>query len=224
MNDDFQRRLAAAFPPETDQGLIRAINEGILLADGLVDAEPFLSNLIGRDLRGHLRRAGILFRLNGACAEGLLPFQAVIGKMPRGHLHWLEISSGEFDAHLCRTEGPFSFPEDTLTRQDERLRNQLDLFEPNYMPPRESAASDRLAAWLMFGGNTSGQLQHLCWAMPEATGDHWLAHVNVLRRAAANSDLPETNAQASKSLTLKFKEHIELDLARRGIVSDKNSV
>ena len=216
MNDDFQLRLAAAFPAHADAELIRGFREGILLADGLLDSEPFLQNMIGRDLRGHLRRAGILYRIHDLCRLGDLPFEAAIGRMPRGSWHWLEIRADRFVAHLCRTESALTFPEDTATRQEERFLNQNDLFEPNVISLREELDCARgLAAWLTFGGDAAGQLQHLCWAMPSSDGQEWLAHINVLRRAASTGTFQEAEKIAPKSLRLRFKEHIEESLTQK---------
>ena len=216
MHDDMQFRLVSAFPASADAELIRAFREGILIADGLIEAEPLLGTVIGHDLRGHLRRAGILFRIHELCRIGDLPFEAKMSLMPRGSWHWLELLSGPFVAHVCRTEGPMAFPEDTLTRQDERFLNQNDLFEPNFVPLREVAeSSSELCAWLTFGGVAAGQLQHLCWAMPAADGRDWLGHINVLKRAAASGLVSESEARESKSLGLRFKEHIEEALSRQ---------
>lgn len=221
MNDDFQLRLASAFPPKTDAELIRGFSEGILLADDLIDSEPFLQTMIGRDLRGFLRRAGILYRLHELCRVGDLPFEATMGRMPRGNWHWLEIRSDRFVAHLCRTETALAFPEDTMTRKEERFRNQNDLFEPNIVPLREEAdRAQGLAAWLTFSGGMPGQLQHLCWAMPSSDDQEWLAHINVLRRAASSGVYRELEARPEKSLRLRFKEHIEEALSPKPRTGD----
>lgn len=215
MSDDLQLQLVAAFPAETDANVIRALTEGILLADGLMDSEPFLRNVVGRDLRGHLRRAGILYRLHDLCRLGDLPFEAVMGKMPRGSWHWLELRSQRFTAHPVRTDGPYAFPDDTATRQDERLRNQNDLFEPNFLPLAQQAEFvPGLSVWLTFGGGLPGQLQHVAWAMPSADGQDWLAHINVLRRAAVTGGA-SPDVSAPKALNLRFKEHIEEALSGR---------
>lgn len=52
-------QLAQAFPSTTDAEMVRAVTEGVLLADDLVSNTPILKTLIGRDLRGHIRRAGV---------------------------------------------------------------------------------------------------------------------------------------------------------------------
>ena len=58
-----QDRLRAAFPPATDALAVRAIREGVLLADDLIKSASILNTLIGRDYRGLIRRAGVMFSL-----------------------------------------------------------------------------------------------------------------------------------------------------------------
>lgn len=222
MHQELQWRLAQAFPQSTDAALIRGFTQGILLADGLLDSEPFLQGAIGRDLRGHLRRAGILFRLHELCMRGDLPFGATISKMPRGNWHWLELASGKYVAHLCRTDSPLAFPEDNPTRQDDRFRNQNDLFEPNVVPLAELADQAKgMTAWLTFGGGTAGQLQHLCWALPAADGGQWLAHIDVLRRVASSGVAEYPDTSQTRGLSLRFKEHIAESLATNPNYSGK---
>ena len=204
MATEYQAILDEAFPAGTDAEMIRGVTEGILLADAVLKGEKFLSSPIGFDIRGHLRRAGILFRLNEMCRQGDLPFVSSISRMPRGNWHWLEISSGSVVAHVCRTDGPDLFPDDTPTRQDERLSNQGDLFltTDNVVPIKG------YSAWLTFGAGDSGHLAHLCWGMPNAKEDIWLARTNIIRRAAENDSVFKFD-RPSRSVELKFKEHIE---------------
>lgn len=209
MDGYLQDRLNAAFPAITDAEVLRAVQQGIIMADGVVENEAFLRGPIGRDVRGYLRRAGILSRLNAACMAGDLPFDSVISQMPRGPFHWLEMRSEGIAAHVCRTESAGAFPEDTPTRQDERLPNpQGDLFEGNVVSLRDAAAkANKLFAWLSFGAPEGAKLGHLCWAMPSHDGKSWLAHTNILYRlAAANIDVePEAPAERAQ---IKFKEEI----------------
>ncbi len=62
-----QEALEAAFPASSDVSLARGIREGISLADHLRDSEPLLCTAIGSDLKGHIRRAGIIWRLQDLC-------------------------------------------------------------------------------------------------------------------------------------------------------------
>lgn len=199
----FQNRLEAAFPAAADANIIRAVREGILLANGLMESEPMLRSLIGRDLLGHVRRAGILFRVHEMVAAGDLPFEAQMTPMPKGSWHWVELKSGEFTANLVKTDGPTAFPEDTPVRQDCRLANQMDLFQPFV------AFDDRpRLAWLMFGVGEEGQPSHLCWGMPSARSEEWLARVNILRRWKEGGE-PVAQTPPPKPMCLRFKEHIE---------------
>jgi len=207
VGDSLQERLVAAFPATADAQLVRAVQQGILLADGVLENEAWLRGPLGRDIRGHLRRAGILSRVSAACIAGDLPFAATVAHMPRGPFHWVEIGSGGFKAHICRTESPSAFPEDTPTRQDERLTNEPDLFA-NVISLREAADSVAdLFAWLTFGVSDDGKVSHLCWAMPAADGESWLAHTNVLFRLAT-AQISVEPEQPPERAKLKFRDQI----------------
>jgi hypothetical protein len=200
----FQELLDEAFPAVTDFNVIRGVSEGIFLADSTLDSAGFLKSLVGRDLRGHLRRAGILYRLHQMSSEGDLPFKSTMTKMPRGNWHWVELQSKNFTSHVCRTDAPDLFPDDTPTRQDDRLSNQGDLFldAPMIVPIRG------YSAWLTFGVGDSGSLGHLCWGMPAANDDIWLARTNVILRAKEAEVVVPFEAP-SKTQELKFREHVE---------------
>ncbi len=209
----FQSELEAAFPASTDAAVILGVQQGVLLANAALENELFLATPVGRDLRGHLRRAAVLFRIHELCKAGDLPFEAFMDRMPRGGGHWVEIRSGNFRAHICRTDGPAAFPEDTPTRQDQRLSNQLDLFADNVvlLPGVEALANSY--AWLTFGVD-GPSLGHICWGMPKATRDEWLARVNVMERAARNAT-PTKEAEApTAAMRLRFRDHIEESLQK----------
>jgi len=207
VSDYLQERLDDAFPSSADAQLARAVQQGVLLADGVVENERWLRNLLSKDVRGYLRRAAILARVHEACVAGDLPFASTLERMPRGPFHWVEVSSGGMKAHVCRTEAPSAFPEDTPTRQDERLSNQIGLFD-NVVPLKEVAANiNHLFAWLTFGVADAGQLGHLCWAMPASDGKSWLAHTNVLFRLAVAKVEVEPEAPTERAI-LKFRDQI----------------
>lgn len=223
MSDYFKDRLDSAFPASADANLVRAVQQGILLADGVLESEKWLVGAFGRDARGYLRRAGIQSRVHAACVAGDLPFVATVERMPRGPFHWVEMQSGGYKAHICRTDSPNAFPDDTPTRQDERLPNpQGDLFETNVVPLREVAkAVPELFAWLSFGIPQAGQLGHLCWAMPDHKGENWLAHTNVLYRLAAMQVHIEPEAPSERA-QIKFKEQIAESLSNPDIAANQN--
>ena len=214
MDKDLQEQLAGAFPAETDPEVERAITEGVLLADDLIKNTPILKTLIGRDLRGHIRRAGVMFRVHDLCEKGLLPFSTNITKMPHGNWHWLEIRSGRFRAHICRTTGPFEFPVDAVSRQEAQLVNQPDLFSDGKIVPISELAlrAKELYAWLTFGVSRAGVVEHLCWAMPPAEDGDWLAHVDIRERRTSEAVKPvdsEISSASPTTIKLRFKEHIE---------------
>ena len=216
MSDELQERLQNAFPSDTDQHVIRGVREGILLADGILDNEPFLKTMLGRDLRGLLRRAGVLFRLNGLCVAGDLPFKSQISKMPSGNWHWLELESGLFRAHICRTDQPDAFPVEAQSRQDARLCSQPSLFDGTVVPFKKLADEvGLLYAWLTFGATIDGKINHLWWKMPAKEEDSWLAQIDVMRREAASCIAPSPETSPGPKLTLKFKGHIEEALSKQ---------
>ena len=200
----FQDLLDEAFPATADANRIRGVTEGIMLADSTLESASFLMSAVGQDLRGHLRRAGILFRLHNMATEGDLPFVSTMTKMPRGNWHWIDLRSKNFASHVCRTDGPDLFPTDSPTRQDDRLTNQDDLFLPSpVVTPIKG-----YTAWLTFGAGDSGALGHLCWGMPNAKEDVWLARTNIMRRAR-ESEVVVPFELPAKATELKFRDHVE---------------
>ena len=212
---EYQQLLEEAFPAEHDRLLIAGAQQGILLANAALEHELFLKTVVGQDLRGHLRRAAVLFRIHEMCRAGELPFDAEMSRMPRGGGHWVELRSGQFKAHICRTEGPAAFPEDTPTRQDQRASNQFELrLDDNVIRLRpEIPSSSEKYAWLTFGA-IADQLTHLCWGMPAARHDEWLARINIVRRAEELGS-PPTSAPSAKTV-LRFRDHIEESLRQPG--------
>jgi len=227
MDGKLMTRLSTAFPASTDAETIRAISEGIFLADDLIAHTPLLKTVVGSDLRGHIRRAGIMFRFHGLCQRGDLPYEAEMVKMPYGNWHWLEIRSGQFKAHICRTVGIDEFPVDALSRQDARLVNQRNLFTDNTLSLDEIAGRLRdLYVWLTFGVSRKGELEHLCWAMPPADGDDYLALIDVLKRQSGR-ELPPPGQSPTEPpnplIKLRFKDHIEEQILEENKKEDKKN-
>jgi hypothetical protein len=167
-----------------------------------------------------------MFRIQGLCQRGDLPFDAEMVRMPYGNWHCLEIRSGQFKAHICRTSALYEFPVETLSRQDARLVNQGDLFADHVVSLDEVAGRLRqLYAWLTFGVTKEGKLDHLCWAMPPADEGDWLAHVDVMKRVKETSakqiEHKVINAP-SPTIKLRFKEHIEDQLSSEKKDGNKN--
>jgi hypothetical protein len=203
----FQQLLDEAFPPSTDLALMRSVSQAIALAADVMDHEPFLKSLIGADIRGHIRRAAVLFSVHEGCKVGDLPFASEMTRMPLGGGHWVELRSGPFRAHVCRTDGPVAFPEETPTRQDQRLSNQLELFAPDsVVVPLRTPAPPEMYAWLTFGAS-GHDLTHLCWGMPEAGRNGWLARTNVLNRLGPAADVVAD--VPTPAVVLRFRDHIE---------------
>ncbi|MBW4329425.1 hypothetical protein KY084_00845 [Stakelama sp. CBK3Z-3] len=222
MEPTYQELLEEAFPASFDRAVISGVRQGILLANAVMENEIFLKTLVGGDLRGHLRRAAVLYRVHEMCKAGDLPFSSVMDRMPRGGGHWVELRSGDFKAHICRTDGPAAFPDDTPTRQDERRTNQPGLFDQNVVPLHRTPSDlEQMYAWLTFGA-TGKSITHLCWAMPAASLDDWLARINVLRRVEQSADV-EASAPPPTAV-LRFREHVEETLRAKkddGEATDK---
>jgi hypothetical protein len=218
MSDTFESRLLNAYPERTWPVIIRGVREGIRIADGLRRSTPFLSTLIGRDQRGLMRRAAIMWRLQMLCASGELPFKADEVLNTNGTSHLLSILSQNIELHVVRTEDAEAFPIDARIRQDRRAINQPDLFEGGKIIPLTEALKDvqRLYAWLAWGANPAGELTHLCLAMPEDKRDMWLARVNILRRVQAleggSPSAEETPSAPNPALLLKFRAEIARSL------------
>lgn len=209
---EVQNRLRLGFPPASDAAMVRTVQEGILMADDLVASTPLLNSLVGRDIHGHIRRAGIAHRIKNRCDQGELPFVAVMSRMPIGNWHWLEIRSSGAHAHVCRTETAGGFPDDTPNRQDARLTNQFDLFDwsKNIVPISQSLANiNSLYTWLTFGIGPKGKLCHLCWASPAPDNNSWLAFANILSSSMASQTSPPDPRTPDPLERMKFKEHIE---------------
>lgn len=206
---------------------IRGVREGVVLADDLAKSAPFLIAPVGKDLTGHLRRAGVLFRLHELCVSGDLPFKSTMPKMVRANWHQLELKSGKFKAHFVRTESEFAFPEDSPSRQDERMDNQGDLFKnPKIVPISQVIEEVReLFAWLTYKLERSGGISHLCWAVPQNDADEWLAHINILNSASGSLPIPALDAPVTPDprASMRFREHVTEVLKDRDTESSNGS-
>jgi hypothetical protein len=218
MSDTYESRLLSAYPEHSWAVLIRGVREGVKIADEVRRSTPFLSTHVGQDLRGLLRRAAIMWRIQMLCTSGELSFAATEIRNTKGTSHLLSILSGNVELHVVRTEDVFSFPIEAPIRQDRRITNQPDLFEDAKIVPLSEAlkAVPRLYGWLAWGATSRGELTHLCLAMPEAKEDQWLAHLNILHRirlieGSARSATPTPSAP-NPALLLKFREEIARSL------------
>jgi hypothetical protein len=161
----FLERLERAYPIDTYANTLRALREGIAVADDTIKGIPILNGGVGDDYRGLMRRAGIFHRIANMCKVGDLPFRAEITPMPRGTWHWLDIWSGDVHGHVVRTEEPAAFPEDTPNRQDARARNMRDLFDAKRVVRIRSL---KLYSWLCYRATPDGALSHALWQAPSA--------------------------------------------------------
>ena len=203
----FQERLVAAFPEPTWAPLVSGLREGVRLADRAIETTPLLNFVTGRDLRGHVRRAGILYHLREMCRLKALPFQAEAAKMPIGCWHWLDIQSKGLVAHVTRTDTEKEIPDITINRQPKYMRNQYDLFADGRIPPIDTILdqTDQKYSTITYGANRDGSLTHAAIGMPSSDGSEWLAFVNLMRRDAFGTDeAPAASTPVDPTQMLKF--------------------
>lgn len=215
MSKEFESLLADAFPEETWPILTRGVREAVKIADSMRRSTPFLTTLVGGNLRGLLRRAAVMWRLQMLCKSGELPFAAEEVANTNGTSHLLSIRSKKVELHIVRTDEPGAFPVDAPIRQDKRATNTGDLFEHDgkIVPLHRVLASvPQLYGWLAWGATGRGDLTHLCLGMPEKQEDTWLAQINVLPRVivreAASPAQTEESSGPNPALLLKFREEI----------------
>jgi hypothetical protein len=214
MADDFQSRLLTAFAENTWPVLTRGVREGIQIADDVRRSTPFLSSLVGRDQRGMLRRAGIMWRIKALCDAKELPFKATEVLNDYSSSHLLSIVSGQIELHIVRTEDADAFPVDALIRQDRRATNIPDLFtDPKIISLAEVMKNvPRLYGWIAWGATRKGELTHLCLEMPEPDQNIWLAHKDILRSVIVSHPVESPDdaneAAPNPALLLKFKHDI----------------
>lgn len=212
MSEEFDGLLRTAFPEPTDKEVVRVVSEGVGLADDVRRNTPWLLNLIGADLRGTLRRAATIFRFEQACREGRLPFRASEIENTNGTSHLLKIEAGRFEAHVVRTESAGAFPRDAPIRQDNRLKNQGDLFyEPKIVPLREISDDVlEMYAWLTFDADKVGRLTHVCWCMPERDRNVFLGRLNLMQTGFGEVAIePHEPTPPDPTSKMKFKDFLD---------------
>lgn len=226
MSAEFDAFLRTGFPETTDRSVLRVISQGVALADDVRRNTLWLSNLVGSDTRGHLRRAAVMWSFSQACISGELPFETDEVSNTNGSSHLLEIRSGSFDAHIVRTESKKSFPKDAPIRQDKRLKNHADLFEDGRLPPFDEITADviRHYAWLAFNADGIGNLSHVGWAMPASEQRKLLGFAPVLRTDAQRDEFSDFDEHAPPKpdplASVRFKDEIERAMDDKSMKSD----
>lgn len=224
----FQTRLITAFPEATWGLMVQSLRLGVRRADQLIDATPMLRSKFGADLRGHIRRIGILYQFAEQARIRELPFQAEATKMPIGSWHWLDIYSDRMIAHVVRTDSVDALPVETRNRQPQCARNEYDLFEHGRIPPvEEMLAEEQLRyAVLTFGLTWEGGLTHAALGMQSRDNSGWLAFVDLLRRSKpmteAGGPAPPVNPP-DPTTEIRFREHVEQRLAERDKKTDNST-
>jgi hypothetical protein len=199
--------------------MVHSLRLGVRCADQLIDATPMLRSKFGLDLRGHIRRIGILYQFAEQARIRELPFQAEVTKMPIGSWHWLDIYSDRMIAHVVRTDSVDGLPAETRNRLPQCARNEYDLFEHGRIPPiDEMLAEEQLRyAVLTFGLTREGELTHAALGMQSRDNSGWLAFVDLLRRSKPMTDEAPVPPFSPPDPTteIKFREHVERRLAEQ---------
>jgi hypothetical protein len=218
MSEEYRNLLVDAFPQETWVTLARGVGEAITIADKVRLSTPFLSTLVGKDLRGLLRRAALMWRIQMLCKSKELPFDAQEIVNTNGTSHLLQVSSKKIELHIVRTDEPLAFPIEARIRQDSRASNDADLFRDGKLIPLHEAieAVPHLYGWIMWGATGRGELTHFALGMPESEEDKWLTYVDVLTHIRTEESkthvAPETSSKPNPALLLKFREDIARSL------------
>lgn len=228
MSEEYRSLLVEAFPQETWPTLARGVGEAVTIADKVRLSTPFLSTLVGGDLRGLLRRAALMWRIQMLCKSKELPFDAQEIVNTNGTSHLLKVRSKKIELHIVRTDEPLAFPIDARIRQDSRASNDADLFRDGKLIPLHEAIESvpHLYGWIMWGATGRGELTHFALGMPEPEEDKWLTYVDVLShvRAAESKThvAPETSSKPNPALLLKFREDTTRSLEQDN--TDRNTI
>jgi hypothetical protein len=233
MSREYRKLLIEAYPEATWPILTRAIREAIKIADNVRLSTPFLATLVGHDLRGLMRRAALMWRIQMLCKSKELPFEAheIPNPHTNGTSHLLTVISKKIELHIVRTEEAGAFPVDAQIRQDSRASNGADLFRDGKLIPLHVALESvpQLYGWLMWGATSRGELTHFGLGMPEHKEDEWLTYVDVLtqvtakeaRRSGASKE--EASSKPNPALLLKFREEIARSLGQDNLDQDSAS-
>lgn len=220
---DFQEALRNSFPEHTYGAIVRALAEGVALGDDAVNSLPFMNTPVGKDFRGLIRRAAVMFRVHQLCQAGDLPFIAEFTPMSIGSWHWLEIRSGQCRGYLVRTADKTAFPQDTPNQQDKRHSNQTDLFDdPNVI---QLPIPKIYTAWLCYGATKNGALTHALWGLPCGNrSETWLARTDVLNavRTAVAKPADVKKPKVNPRDVMRFKDEVQQAIEDQQNKSDES--
>lgn len=218
------QRIRAAFPEASDPMLVRAINEGLGVADDTISGTWFLQNEAGSDARGFVRRAGVLGMLHEYAVRGDLPFETQFERQSRGSWHWLNMTAHGVLGHVVKTDGAFIFPKDGPAKRDKRITNQGDFFEmPKLVPIEEIIEPDSdVYAWLSYGCDKLGNVTHALWGVPAADDDVYMAYADILASAARQGDVKPQENIVEPPIRVALKDQI-IEALRRDAAEDDDA-
>lgn len=204
------QRVRAAFPEVSDPMVVRAINEGLGVADDTISGTWFLQNAAGSDARGFVRRAAVLGMLNEYAVRGDLPFETEFERQTRGNWHWLNMTARGVLGHVVKTDGALNFPKDGPAKRDKRITNQGDFFVmPKLVPIEEIVTPDSdVYAWLSYGCDKLGNVTHAIWGVPAADDDVYMAYADILASALQQVDFMPKENVVEPPIRVALKEQI----------------
>jgi hypothetical protein len=200
--------IVNAFPEAVWPEIQRHARYGIQLADDLIKERTILNWAVGQDQRGDLRRVGVMWSVNKACMDVILPFSSDIRKNTAKNCHHVEITSQNVYLHITRTQSLLSMPRDTTLRDNERATNQGDLFRDAGFTTDLSSIK-RWYAWLTFGADEKGEFTHFAIGLPKYQEHEWLDIVSILQPAAEAGSLGEEPRPPGPEDSMKFRADIQ---------------
>jgi hypothetical protein len=208
MSARYRPIIMNAFPESVWPKIQRRAHYGIKLADDLIKERTILDWAVGQDQRGDLRRVGVMWSINKACADVILPFSSLIRKNTARNCHHVEIASQNVYLHITRTNSLLSMPRDTTLRDNERATNQGDLFKDTGFTTDLSSIK-RWYAWLTIGADEKGEFTHLAIGLPKHQEREWLDMVSILQPAAEASSPGEEPRPPGPEDSMKFRADIQ---------------
>jgi hypothetical protein len=218
MPPDFRTLLLDAFPESTWPVMARGVREGVRIADDVRRSIPFLTTDVGTDLKGMLRRAAVMWRMQALCRAKEIPFKAIEIRVDNAPVHLLSMTSKKFELHIVRTDDIDAFPDEAQIREYRRSFNTADLFVGDgKLVPLHKVLEETptFYGWITWGANTKGDLTHLGLAVPDNDQNTWLAQFDILKHLAMRESTRGTAPRPSApnpALMLKFREEIARSL------------
>jgi hypothetical protein len=223
MSEFFRPIILNAFKEVEWPMLTRCAVEGIALADNLIPTHKILNWAVGRDLRGHLRRIGIMHSVYNACVTSALPYTCEIMPNTVGNCHHIQLMSQNVYAHVVHTSDLAEMPRETPLRTNARMSNQGNLFEGTLFTA-DLSKIQRWFAYLTFNADRDGNLTHLGLGIADKDGTEWLDIVSILKHPPEGYEIPTTEPPPlGPEELMRFQPHVQhlVDKAKKNVSEEK---